>query len=130
MSIDFIKSVYYEILSYFVPEKIDYKIEGSCNKCGKCCKEIRCYGLKNEKEFKLMQFFFPHYKRFFIHKIDNEGNLVLTCKYLDDDGLCSVYDKRPKLCRNYPRRTISFNAEMIDGCGFKIIKKEFKDYLK
>lgn len=129
MSIDFIKSVYYEILSYFVTEKVDYKISGSCKKCGKCCKEIRCYGLKNEKEFKFMQFLFPHYKRFYIHKTDKDGNLVLTCRYLDDNGLCGVYEKRPLLCRNYPKRSISFNAEMIEGCGFNVLKKEFKDYL-
>lgn len=129
MSIDFIKSIYYEFLSYFVPEKIKYKIEGACNKCGKCCREIRCYGLKNEKEFKIMQFFFPHYKRFYIYKADENNNLVLTCKYLDKNGLCSVYDNRPNVCRNYPAKTITFNSEMIDGCGFKVIKQKFKDYL-
>jgi len=41
MSIDFIKSIYYEALSYFIPQKIKYEIKGSCIKCGKCCKEIR-----------------------------------------------------------------------------------------
>ncbi len=130
MSIDFIKSIYYELISYFVIEKINYKIEGSCNKCGKCCKEIRAYGLKNEKELKIMQFFLPLYKRFYIKNKDDNGNIVLSCIYLDENGLCMVYDKRPKLCRNYPAKSIGFNAEMIDGCGFKVIKKQFKDYLK
>lgn len=129
MSMDFLKSLYYEFISYFVPQKLEYRIEGKCNKCGKCCKEIRSYGLKNEKELRLMQFFLPWYKRFFITGSDKDGNLVLSCKYLQENGLCSVYNKRPFLCRNYPQKSISFNGEMIDGCGFKVIKKDFKDYL-
>ena len=130
MSIDFIKSIYYELKSYFIPQRIKYRIKGNCNHCGQCCKQIRSYGLKNEKELKLMQMFLPWYKRFYISGKDSNGDLILSCKYLSENGLCSVYNKRPFVCRNYPAKTISFNAEMIDGCGFKVIKKEFKDYLK
>lgn len=129
MSIDFIKAIYNEFLSYFVPQKVKYKIEGACLKCGKCCKEIRSYGLKNEKELKIMQFILPWYKRFYISHKDTNGDIVLSCKYLEKNGHCKVYKFRPLVCRNYPQKTIHFNAEMIDGCGYKIIKKEFKDYL-
>lgn len=129
MSIDFIKSLYYEFLSYFIPQKVKYKVEGECLKCGKCCKEIRSLGMKNEKDLKLMQFFLPHYRRFFILRTEINGELVLSCKYLDKNGLCSVYNKRPSVCKNYPSKNINFNGEMIDGCGFTVIKKEFKDYL-
>ena len=129
MSIDFIKSLYYEAVSYFIPQKIKYKAEGSCIKCGKCCKEIRAYGLKNEKELKIMQFILPWYRRFYILRTDCDGNIVLSCKHLKQGGLCGVYKIRPFACRNYPAKSINFNSEMIDGCGFRIIKKEFKDYL-
>ena len=129
MSMDFIKSIYYEFLSYFVPKKIKYKIEGECNKCGKCCKQIRSYGLKNEKELKIMQIIFPHYKRFFITGKDENNNYILSCKYLDENNQCSVYNKRPSVCRNYPRKYVYFYPELIEGCGYKVIKKEFKDYL-
>ena len=77
-----------------------------------------------------MQFIFPWYKRFFRTGTDKNGELILSCKYLTEAGLCSVYKKRPLVCKNYPAKTISFNAEMIDGCGFNVIKKPFKDYLK
>ncbi len=129
MSINFIKSIYYELKSYFVPQRIKYKIEGECKKCGECCRQIRAFGLKNEKELKFMQFIFPWYKRFFITGEDENGELILSCKHLSTEGLCTVYAKRPFVCRNYPLKTIRFNAEMPDGCGFKVIKKEFKDYL-
>ena len=129
MSIDFIKSLYYEFLSYFIPKKVKYKVEGECLKCGKCCKEIRAYGMKSEKDLKIMQFFLPHYRRFFISKTDDKGDVVLSCKYLTENGLCSVYNKRPSVCKNYPAKSINFNGEMIDSCGYKVIKKQFKDYL-
>ena len=129
MSIDFIKSIYFEFLSYFIPQKIKYRIDGKCNKCGNCCKQIRAYGLRNEKELKFMQFIFPWYKRFFITGKDENNEFILSCKYLSTNGECSAYSKRPFVCRNYPRKHIFFNAEMPEGCGYKIIKKEFKDYL-
>ncbi len=129
MFIDFIKSVYYEILSYFAVEKVKYEVQGNCKKCGKCCKQIHSYGMKNEKDLKIMQFFLPHYKRFYINGKDENGNITLSCIYLKDNGECSIYEKRPRLCRNYPARIINFNGEMIQECGYKVVKKEFKDYL-
>ena len=129
MSIDFIKSVYYELISYLIPKKQRYEITGECLQCGECCRQIRSYGLKNENELKLMQFILPWYKRFYISGADSNGELILSCKYLNNDGKCGVYEKRPAVCRNYPAKTINFNAGMIDGCGYKVIKKEFKDYL-
>jgi len=129
MSIDIIKSIYYEFLSYFVLQKQKYKIEGKCNKCGKCCNQIRSAGMKNEKDLKIMQFIFPWYKNFYITGQDDNGNIILACKKLKQNGECGIYKFRPLLCRNYPRKHIDFNADMPDGCGYKIIKKEFKDYL-
>ena len=129
MSIDFIKSLYFEFISYFIPQKIKYKIDGKCNKCGNCCRQIRAYGLKSEKELKFMQFIFPWYKRFFITGKDENNDFILSCKHLNENGSCNVYKTRPFVCRNYPKRYIFFNAQMPDGCGYKIIKKEFKDYL-
>ena len=130
MSMDFVKSIYYEIKSYFVPEKLKYPIEGKCLKCGNCCRQIRCYGLKNERELKFMQFIFPHYKRFYINGTDENGDIILTCKFLSEEGKCNVYKKRPKVCRDYPKKIISINAQMLDGCGYRVMKKEFKDYFK
>ena len=129
MSIDFIKSLYYEFLSYFVSEKIKYEIKGSCIKCGQCCNQIHSYGMKNEKDLKIMQFFLPHYRRFFIRRKDENNNIILSCKDLDENGKCKIYEKRPKICRDYPKNLLKYNASMIEGCGFEIIKKEFKDYL-
>ena len=127
--IDFLKSIYYEILSYFVPEKIEYEITGECKKCGKCCNYMYSFDTYTEKEFKIMQFLYPAYKRFYIKGKDEFGNLIFACKYVTKEGLCSVYEKRLPMCKKYPARRISYPAELHEGCGYKINKKSFKDYL-
>lgn len=129
MLIDLIKSIYFEFLSYFVPQKQNYKITGKCNKCGKCCQQIRSFGMQNEKDLKFMQLIFPWYKNFYIKETSQTGEIVLSCKKLSASGQCTIYKFRPLLCRNYPKKHINFFVEMIDGCGYKVNKKEFKDYL-
>lgn len=126
---DFIKSCWWEFLSYFVTQKQTYEIKGECKKCGKCCDTIYSAYTYSEKEFKFMQFIFPSYKRFYMKGKDEFGNIVFGCKYLNKNGLCEVYEKRPLMCRNYPAKKLAKYGQMPDGCGYKIIKKDFKNYL-
>ena len=124
-----LKSIYYEILSYFVPEKIEYEITGECKKCGKCCNYMYSFDTYTPREFKIMQFLYPAYKRFYIKGRDDAGNLIFACKYVTEEGLCSVYDKRLNMCKRYPLPKIMYPAEMHKGCGFTVHKKKFSDYL-
>lgn len=128
--INILKSIYYEIKSHFVAEKMEYEIEGKCLKCGKCCNHMYSFDTYNHKDFKLMQFLYPAYKRFYIKGEDKLGNLIFACKYVTNDGLCSVYNKRLAMCKRYPVKRIKYPADMPDGCGFRVIKKTFQEYLK
>ena len=127
---NFIINTYNEIRSYFVPEKMEYEITGECKKCGKCCRYMYSFDTYTEKEFKFMQLLFPAYKRFYITGKDDEGNFIFACKYVSKEGLCTVYNKRLKMCKNYPNKKIMYPAKLHDGCGFHVINKNFKDYLK
>ncbi len=129
MILDIIKSLYYELLSYFVPEKMEYEVTGSCKQCGKCCNYMYSFDTYSEKEFEIMQFIFPAYKRFYIKGKDDKGNFIFACKYVTPEGKCSVYDKRLAMCRRYPVPKLPHPYEMHEGCGFKVCKKSFKDYL-
>lgn len=128
--LDFIVSIINEILSYFVPERLTYEITGECKKCGKCCNYMYSIDEYTEKEFKIMQFLFPAYKRFYIKGKDDEGRLIFACKLVSPEGLCTVYKNRLPMCRKYPAKRIHFYAKMPDGCGYTVHKKDFKDYLK
>ena len=82
---DLIKSVFYEISSYFVPEKLTYEITGECKKCGKCCNYMYSKDTYTEKEFKIMQMIFPKYKRVCSKKSTStkyKFNKTWTCKSL------------------------------------------------
>ena len=128
--LNILKSIYWEILSYFVPEKQKYKISGECKKCGKCCNYMYSFDTYTEKEFKIMQFLFPAYKRFYIKGKDKDGNFIFACKYVTKKGLCSVYNKRLAMCKRYPAPRIFYPADLHEGCGFTVHKKKFNDYLK
>ena len=128
--LDFLSSIYNEILSYFVPERVSYEITGECKKCGKCCNYMYSVDTYTEKEFKIMQFLFPAYRRFYIKGKDEEGNFIFACKLVTKDGLCPVYDKRPRMCRNYPAKRIFYPGKLHEGCGYKVNIKTFEDYMK
>ena len=83
-----------------------------------------------EKEFKIMQFLFPAYRRFYIKGKDEDGNFIFACKYVTKEGLCSVYNKRLKMCRRYPVKRIYRPMKLHEGCGYKVEEKKFEDYLK
>lgn len=128
--INFLMTLINEFRSYFVPEKMKYEIVGECKRCGKCCRYMYSFDTYTEKEFKIMQFLYPAYKRFYIKGKDEDGNFIFACKYVSDEGLCTVYDKRLKMCKRYPARFIKYPAKLHEGCGFRVIKKNFDDYLQ
>ncbi len=128
--LEILENIKNEFLSYFVPEKVEYEIQGECKKCGKCCRYMYSFDSYTEKEFKFMQFLFPSYRKFYIKGKDDKGNLIFACKYVTDNGLCSVYEKRLPMCKKYPSKKIFYPAKLHEGCGYKIVKKSFNDYLQ
>lgn len=126
---DFLFCIINEIRSYFVPEQVIYEVTGKCKKCGKCCNYMYSVDTYTEKEFKIMQFLFPTYRRFYIKGKDEEGNFIFACKMVTPEGLCSDYKHRPRMCRNYPAKRVAYKAQLHDGCGYKVNIKTFEDYV-
>ena len=108
---------------------MEYKITGECKKCGKCCRYMYSFDTYTTTDFKIMQFLFPAYRRFYIRGKDEEGNLIFACKYVTDEGLCSVYNKRLKMCKKYPASKIGFPGKLHEGCGYSVEDKSFASYL-
>ena len=86
--LSFLTTIKNEILSYFVPEKMEYKITGECKKCGKCCRYMYSFDTYTTTDFKIMQFFFPAYRRFYIRGKNEEEFGV---RFPD---MSEVYDKQ------------------------------------
>lgn len=128
--INLLQTMINEFKSYFVVEKLQYEVVGECKKCGKCCNYMYSFDTYTENEFKFMQLLYPSYRRFYIKGKDEDGNLIFACKYVSKGGLCTVYNKRLKMCKRYPNNKIFYPANLHEGCGYTVIKKDFKDYLK
>ncbi|MDX1544106.1 MAG: YkgJ family cysteine cluster protein [Christiangramia sp.] len=77
-----------------------------CLKCANCCKTTG--PLFTQKDIERLGKHFKMKPGDFIDtylRLDEENDYVLQqvpCPFLGSDNYCSVYDKRPKACREYP----------------------------
>lgn len=126
--LDFLKSIYYEFLSYFVPEKMEYEITGECKKCGKCCNYMYSFDTYTPKEFKTMQFLYPMpHKLVYIKGKDKDGNLIFACKYVTKEGLCSVYGQNVLQCASViPCQELATLQTCTKAVGIRYIKRNSK----
>ena len=129
--IKFIKNIYYEIMSNFVLEKVKYGIEGECCRCGDCCRFMYSLDAYTEEEFKFLTNFYPKYKRFKIIGKDENGNLILACKFIDEYNLCPDYENRLEMCKDYPNPAkIKAGGRLYKRCTYKLIpEREFESFL-
>ena len=70
--------------------------DGECSKCGNCCSTL--LPLKSSEIARLRRLIKargikPHEQPKVVVAVD------LTCPFLTDDNLCSIYDDRPFICR-------------------------------
>jgi len=85
----------------------------TCRKCGaKCCRYF-CFEIDEPKafdEFENVRWFVAH-EGISVH-VDEDDDWYIAisneCKFLDDEGLCTMYESRPLICRKYS----------TDGCDF------------
>jgi len=76
-----------------------------CLDCGHCCKKLEP-SIDDEdirRLAKLTKVSAAEFKRRFTHT--THGDLVLKglpCPYLGEGNACSIYEDRPKACRDYP----------------------------
>jgi Fe-S-cluster containining protein len=101
-----------------------WKLEGSCKKCGKCCRDIHLKIdprlLNNRFTRELVIRWISWLFRFYLKRIDHERNyLVFGCRNLTENGTCGDYRWRPNVCRNYPLVDFFDEPALFDTCGYK-----------
>jgi Fe-S-cluster containining protein len=89
------------------------KKEGSCKRCGECCKWISIGKVDTNNDT-------GEYARFVLvrgGKIVN-GNAFLPskCPYIESDNLCGVFDKRPTFCKVFPIEEMEWLKDL--GCKY------------
>jgi Fe-S-cluster containining protein len=111
-----------------------YTRTGSCNQCGKCCKDI--YLIHEDKTIDSLELFEelkpanPEYQHFVVVG-ETEHGLQFQCKHLSPENRCAIYENRPDFCRKYPsEKSILLGGSLAKGCGYKFeLIRTFEDVL-
>lgn len=80
--------------------------EIDCTQCANCCKSLGPLFTEADitriaKHFRMK---LPVFEELYLH-VDEDGDKVfqsMPCPFLGNDNLCSIYDVRPKACREFP----------------------------
>ncbi len=106
--------------------KPKWNIQGQCNKCGKCCKLLAISLPNFWNKFKFIRnhirWYYEINYNFKYVKTEMNTWLIFTCKNLNENNLCSIYPKRPRICREYPSPYARDKPDIPPDCGFKLIE--------
>ena len=70
--------------------------DGKCTKCGNCCTALLPM---TKDELKAVQ---RYVKRKHIQTVKHSWGFDLTCPFRNDElGICTVYEVRPQICRDF-----------------------------
>lgn len=113
-----------------------YIAEINCLDCANCCKKLgpRIYNSDIERIAKKMKMKSSDFFNSYI-STDEDGDFIfnsLPCPFLEENNFCSIYENRPKTCRDYPhthrkniKSIIDITLKNADYC--LIVKKIIKE---
>jgi len=89
-----------------------------CLDCANCCKTTSPIfrDVDIDRIAKHMGMRPSHFTERYLH-IDEDNDWVLNvapCPFLGDDNYCSIYDVRPKACRDYPHTDRKHMTQILD----------------
>lgn len=133
---------YYGTEGLVSAEKAD--LPDLCHKCGRCCKSATTYnshkkllemaanGVKDAVDFLSVfepydsiedaRLVVPDQVEQVLHVVESRDDMKLEdvtfyhCRYVTDEGLCGIYERRPRCCQEAPGHGW---AVMPPGCGFE-----------
>jgi len=102
-------------------------IVGQCKQRGICCQNI-AVGVSNRINntpllLKIINGWYTFVYNFTLKGwYKNDAMLIYSCNYLKG-GKCSIYWRRPLICREYPRSK-RIGQTTMPGCGYSLKKKD------
>jgi len=100
-----------------------YTLTGTCRKRGICCQNIAVYLSPSFWRFQhLKRLAIFWYECVYCFRLKSEkkewGVIIFHCTYLQKNGHCGIYKKRPMICRQYPAPRYFGRPEILPGCGY------------
>lgn len=130
----------FKYIKFFISliQSSKYKRKGKCKKCGNCCRNILLYvedePIKTKEQFEKVKEWDKHFRNFLISGKGEKGELLFTCREIDENNRCRMYFFRGLGCRIYPHPDTKFltnGGKPLDGCGYYFeTDRKFKSYLK
>ena len=116
-------------------EKQKKEIPRTCEGCdAMCCKyvamEIDCP--EERGDFENIKWYVCHKNINVFVEEDNTWNIefITPCEHLDKGGWCTIYDKRPRICRDYNQdECLFYNEDYEEKYKFEKIE-DVEDYVK
>jgi Fe-S-cluster containining protein len=109
-------------------QKTQFVRKGSCQKTGMCCRnigiQIPASWAKHPRVVRAFQRWYSFVHRFQPKGVLRGNLLIFDCAHLRPDHTCGIYPFRPKLCREYPVKTLFGRVELFKGCGFWFVERE------
>jgi Fe-S-cluster containining protein len=115
--------------------------EINCLNCANCCKTTG--PLFTQKDIERLANLFRMKPSQFIEKylrIDEDNDYVLQsvpCPFLGEDNYCSVYEHRPKACREYPHtgrkkfyqiNNLTLKNTLICPAAYEVVEKMMRNF--
>ncbi len=93
-----------DLVVHSLHEKYSAAID--CLQCARCCKELgpRIEEKDVERMAKALRLKYTDVESQYL-KVDEDGDKVfkmMPCPFLAEDNYCTIYESRPKACREYP----------------------------
>ena len=111
-----------------------FYIGGACAHSGNCCRHLMIYEkgkpINTEPAFKAKCKETPSYSRFIPQLNDDSSINSFLCRCLKQNNTCNDYENRPLICHRYPFSHFILFDQILDGCGYKVCKKDFQPKIR
>lgn len=102
-------------------------MEKDCNSCdGKCCKYVvlEIDSPEDKDDFENIKWYVAH-KNINVFTDDEKEwfiEFITPCEHLNEKNLCGIYEKRPKICKEYSQEECPFHNKYKQKYTFNKIK--------
>jgi hypothetical protein len=101
-----------------------WQIGGRCKKCGRCCEllamSMPTFAAKWSFLKQVVCWYYQENYGMVFEGSPEEGRLLFRCTSLDGNRLCTIYKRRPRICREYPSPLNRDQPDIRSDCGFKV----------
>ncbi len=108
-------------------------VKDLCNKCtGLCCRYLALPidTPTSKADYDDIRWYLAHKGiSIFVEKGDWYINIDNPCKYLTSNHRCSIYEKRPRICRTYKHKDCEFHNGDYDYKLYFKSMEQLEDYL-